>query len=171
MTPPVVVTPLLHLGEHKNDKVNRYYSRDFQMRLLSECDRIIVQTSIERDYLINSGIDQRKISLIGQGINLEYIQGGDRDRFRRRYAVKEKSIVFHVATKSYDKGTIHLIEAMKKIWEHDRDIRLILAGAPMDDFSKYFQNQPSLLAIPEYGPKTIMVASLPTRTSSAFTKL
>lgn len=72
----LIVTPLLHLGEFKNDSVNRYYTRDFQMRLLAKCDKIIVQTSTERDYLKGVGIDERKIYITGSGVNIEDIQGG-----------------------------------------------------------------------------------------------
>lgn len=138
---PLVITPLLHLGECKNDKVNRYYTRGFQIKLLQKCDKIIVQTAIERGYLKNSGIDEDKICLVGQGVNLKDIQGGDAERFRKRFDVVEKKIVFHVSTKSYDKGTFHLIEAMKEIWKEDEDIKLVLAGPPMDEFNKYFSTE------------------------------
>lgn len=142
---PVLVTPLMHLGEYKGDKVNRYYTRDFQIRLLAQCNKIIVQTTIEREYLKNAGIDEKKICLVGQGINIEAIQGGDRERFRKKYNIKETKIVFHVSAKSYDKGTVHLVEAMKKVWQVDKDIMLVLAGAAMDEFNRYFSSQNSFI--------------------------
>lgn len=138
---PIVVTPLLHLGEYRKDRVNRYYTRDFQLRLLDRCDRIIVQTAIERDYLKKAGIDEKKIYLVGQGVNTGDIQGGSAERFRKKFNIKEENIVFHVAAKSYDKGTFHVIEAMKKLWDIRKDVKLVLAGEPMDEFRRYFAAQ------------------------------
>jgi glycosyltransferase involved in cell wall biosynthesis/radical SAM superfamily enzyme YgiQ (UPF0313 family) len=138
---PVIATPFLHLGECKNDKVNRYYTRNFQIKLLSECDKIIVQTIIEKDFLKSAGIDDKKIYVIGQGVNIEDIKGGNGVRFRDKFGIRERKIVFHVSTKSYDKGTFHLVEAMKKIWNKDEDVKLILAGPPMDEFNRYFAAQ------------------------------
>jgi len=141
----LIVTPFLHLGEYKNDKVSRYYTRNFQMRLLAKCDRIVVQTSIERDYLRSVDIDESKICLIGQGVNIGDIQGGNGERFRNKFNIKEKNIVFHVSTKSYDKGSFHVVEVMKRIWNRDEDIRLVLAGPPMDEFNRYFSSQKSFV--------------------------
>ena len=138
---PLIVTPFLHLGEHKGDKVSRYYTREFQIRVLSKCDKIIVQTSIERDYLRNAGIREDKIYLLGQGVDPDDVKGGNAERFREKFDIKEKKIVFHVSTKSFDKGTFHLIEAMKGVWEKDRDVKLVLAGPPMEEFNRYFSNQ------------------------------
>ena len=142
---PLIITPFLHLGEHKNDKVRRYYTRDFQMKLLSGSSRIIVQTLIECDYLKGIGIDEKKISIVGQGVNIEDIQGGDKARFRKRFDIEEKGLVFHIAAKSYDKGTFHVVEAMKRVWENNKDVKLVLAGPPMDEFNKYFSAQDSLV--------------------------
>lgn len=142
---PLIVTPFLHLGEYKNDKVNRYYTRDFQMKLLNKCDKIIVQTSIERDYLRNAGIDDKKLFIVGQGVNMKDFLGGDGNRFRRKFNIAEKKIVFHVSAKSYDKGTFHLVEAMKDIWERDKDVKLVLAGPPMDEFIRYFSGESDLV--------------------------
>ncbi|MBU1147724.1 MAG: glycosyltransferase family 4 protein, partial [Candidatus Omnitrophica bacterium] len=142
---PLIITPFLHLGEHKNDKVRRYYTRDFQMKLLSGSSRIIVQTLIECDYLKGIGIDEKKISIVGQGVNIEDIQGGNKARFRKRFNIEEKDLVFHVAAKSYDKGTFHVVEAMKRVWKNNKDVRLVLAGPPMDEFNKYFSAQDSLV--------------------------
>lgn len=138
---PIVATPFLHLGEYKNDKVNRYYTRDFQMRLLDKCDKIIVQTVIEKDFLKSVDIDDKKIYVIGQGVNIEDIKGGDKNRFMSKFNIKEKKIVFHVSAKSYDKGTFHLVEAMKEVWKRNEDVKLILAGPPMDEFNRYFSSQ------------------------------
>lgn len=142
---PLIVTPFLHLGEYKNDKVNRYYTRRFQIKLLERCSKIIVQTSIERDYLRSIGISKDKICMVGQGVNIRDIQGGSGERFRKKFNIKEKKIIFHVSTKSYDKGTFHLVEAMKRIWDRDQDIKLVLAGPPMDEFNRYFLNQKSFI--------------------------
>jgi len=138
---PVVCTPFIHLGERENNEVSKYYTRDFQVKLLDKCDRIIVQTSVERDYLRSAGIDNKKIFIVGQGINIEDIMGGSSERFRQRFNITEKKIVFHVAAKSRDKGTFHLIEAMKSIWKEDEDVKLVLAGPPMEEFSRYFSGE------------------------------
>jgi len=142
---PVIITPFLHLGERRNDKVNRYYTRDFQLRLLGSCDRIIVQTPAERDYLRSAGIADEKMNIIGQGVNISEVTGGDARRFREKFGIPETRIVFHIANKSYDKGTFHLIEAMKEIWKGDEDVRLVLAGASMEQFDRFFSSQDGLV--------------------------
>jgi glycosyltransferase involved in cell wall biosynthesis len=43
---------------------------------------------------------------------------------------------------SYDKGTIHLVEAVRALWLAGRDLELVLAGAPLAEFERYLRQLP-----------------------------
>ena len=43
---------------------------------------------------------------------------------------------------SYDKGTVHLVEAVRRLWREDRQVDLVLAGATLAPFQHYVSTLP-----------------------------
>ena len=138
---PVICTPFMHLGEREDDDVGRHYARPYQIDLLRRCDLIFVQTRTEHEYLMKRGISEDRLCISGVGINPPEVLGGDGDRFRNRYNIKMK-MVFYVGAKSYDKGTIHTVEAVRILWRKGFDCALVLAGSTMSDFRRYYEGLP-----------------------------
>ena len=139
---PVICTPFVHLGERENDEVSRHYTRAHQIDLMRRCDLVFVQTDVECEYLARRGISEDRLCVSGVGINPQEILGGDADRFRSRYNISG-TVVFYVGAKSYDKGTIHTVEAVRALWKRGVCCSLVLAGPTMGDFRAYYQELPA----------------------------
>jgi len=139
---PLVYSPFFHLGEEGHDDVKRYYTRPHQMRLVKSADRVLVQTSIERDFLASSGFPENRMTLLGMGINPSELAGGDGARFRHKHGIAGP-IVCYIGPRTYDKGTFHLVEAMEKLWAGGDPSTLVLAGTDIEDFRRFHERLPS----------------------------
>ena len=138
---PLVYSPFFHLGEEGADDVRKFYTRPHQMRLVKSADRVTVQTSIERDFLTSHGFDQKKLLMLGMGINPWELDGGDAARFRKKHGIKGP-IVCYIGPRTFDKGTFHLVEAMQRLWASGDPTTLVLAGTDIEDFRRYHQKLP-----------------------------
>jgi glycosyltransferase involved in cell wall biosynthesis len=140
---PFVITPFLHLGEADDAHVRRYYTMPHQLEMLKHADAVIVMTEREGRALSELGVAEQKIHRIGAGVEPKMLLGGDAARFRVEYQV-ESPIVAYIGTAAYDKGTVHLMEAMKLVWEK-QNATLILAGSQLSAFETFFSKQPSFV--------------------------
>ncbi len=137
---PLVITPFLHLGETDDAHVRRYYTMPHQLKMLKEASAVIVMTEREGRALRDLGVPPGKIHRIGAGVDPKALSGGDGARFREEQGIIGP-IVTYIGTAAYDKGTMHLVEAMKQVWK-TTDATLVLAGAQMTAFEKYIREQP-----------------------------
>ncbi len=71
---------------------------------------------------------------VGIGVNPEQVLGGDGAAFRAKYNLDDRPIVFSIGVTAYDKGTVHLVEAMRQLWARGSEAQLVLAGATMSHF-------------------------------------
>jgi glycosyltransferase involved in cell wall biosynthesis len=99
-------------------------------------------THLEKEAMIGKGIDEKKIHVIGAGVTPDEVWGGKGARFRERYKIQGK-IVLQISTQTHEKGSPHLIEAMKVLWQRGIEATLVLIGQVMNDFDTYFFRQPS----------------------------
>ncbi|MBX6771298.1 MAG: glycosyltransferase family 4 protein [Chloroflexi bacterium] len=174
---PFVVTPLIHLGESPRSVVRRYYTMPHQIELIARADAVLAQTPIEVDYLVQRGVDPRRIVLAGVGVNPTDVLGGQGHRFRAAHELTAP-LVSYIGTAAYDKGTVHLVEAMRRLWAHGSDAELILAGPMLDAFRSYLASLPpgdrrrihALGMIPEAEKRDLLdataVVAMPSRTDS-----
>lgn len=138
---PLLYSPFFHLGEDGNDEVSRHYTRPHQMRLVRSADLVLVQTTIERDFLLKSGMEPGRMRMLGMGINPWELEGGSADRFRRRHGIIGP-LVCYIGPKTYDKGTFHLVQAMESLWRSGDPSTLVLAGTDIEDFRRYHEKLP-----------------------------
>lgn len=139
---PLIITPFVHLGEPDDQQVRQYYTMPHQIAVLCNSDRVIVQTDLEGDYLLSRGLSADRICKIGVGINPQNLLGGCGDRFREKYRL-HTPLVFYIGMQAYDKGTMHLVQAMTQLWEQGNQADLVLAGPVMSQVQDY------LLALPD----------------------
>ncbi len=121
---PFVFTPFLHIGE---PQVERYYTRPHQLRLLRASDAVIAQTELEANALIHRGVPAHRLHMLGMGVDLDTLHGGDAERFRQRYGIRAPLVTFMGAV-TYDKGAVHLTQAMRRLWQRNQQATLALAG-------------------------------------------
>jgi len=138
---PFFITPFTHLGEPGSRRVRKYYTMRHQIHIMRQSAAVFVQTELERDLLASKGVPREVMLKTGVGVNPEEVTGGNAERFRARHGISEP-IVFYIGTAAHDKGTVHLVEAMRRLWKEGNSAKLVLAGPVMDHFKKYFDRLP-----------------------------
>lgn len=124
---PFVATPFLHAG---GPKVQRFYTMPHQMAALRDADRVIVQTGIEGQILSGLGVPQERIVRLGMGVDLDETQNGDGARFRIQHGIDGPVVTF-MGVLTDDKGIVHLLRAMQRLWDKGSNATLVIAGRPM----------------------------------------
>ncbi|MFQ3630157.1 glycosyltransferase family 4 protein, partial [Roseiflexus sp.] len=174
---PFICTPFMHLGEPGSRTIVRYYSMRHQIDLLRKSDRVIVMTGVERDFLAAQGVPHDRLRVVGVGVTPEEVQGGDGNRFRADHRIRGPLIVF-IGALAYDKGAIHLIEAMQRLWRNGHTATLALIGAPLAHFDTFYARLPNTdrehIRLLPYAPDSVKrdalaaadVFALPSRTDS-----
>lgn len=139
---PCVCTPLIHLGEpHPPYDGADYFLSMKNIELLRSFNMIVTMTQLEKEALIKKGLDGKMINVIGAGVSPKEVLQGNGVRFREKYNIREK-IVISIATQTHDKGSHHLVEAMKILWQDGIEATLVLIGQVMNDFDAFWTNQP-----------------------------
>ncbi len=129
---PHLVTPFMHLGESADSKVRRYYTMPHQIQLLHQADGVLVLTELEAEYLLAAGVQEESVHVVGAGIDVDSVTGGDGRMARARLGI-DGPIVLTLGAAAYDKGTVHLIEAARQLSAYGDDIHLIIAGPVMSE--------------------------------------
>jgi glycosyltransferase involved in cell wall biosynthesis len=135
----LALTPFTHLGKPgpEADRVRRRYLSPLNLALLGAADRLFVQTRAEWDALAAAGLPDSRICLGGVGADPAECTGGDRARGRARWHLGATEIVVgHLANKSWDKGTVDLLDAAEALWARGAAFRLVLAGQEMPSFTR-----------------------------------
>lgn len=142
---PFVIYPLTHLGAGARpgeDALSRFYTMRHQLRLVQESDALMAQTAAESTFYKARGAAPDHILIAGPGVNPADVCGGDGQRFRSRHNIRDPLVV-SLSAMSYDKGTVHLVEAVRRLWQSGRQVELVLAGAVLRPFRRYLSGLPS----------------------------
>jgi len=139
---PFIATPFLHVGEWQ---VERFYTMPHQLLALRTAARVLVQTSIEERELVRLGVPRARIVRLGMGVDLEQVKGGDAERFRKQHGIDGPVVTFMGAVTD-DKGAVHLVQAMQRLWERGSRAVLVLAGPPVtpSNFERVYGTLPEL---------------------------
>lgn len=128
---PFVATPFVHVGAQE---VQRFYTMSHQLAALRDADRVIVQTSIEARALMQLGIRQEAIVRLGMGVDLDELRDGEGERFRAQHGI-DGPIVTFMGVLTDDKGVVHLLRAMQRLWRAGSQATLVLAGPVVEPSS------------------------------------
>jgi glycosyltransferase involved in cell wall biosynthesis len=151
---PFVLTPFLHLGDADDprDRTRGIYLSRALMWLIRAADRVFVQTSVERDALIEKGISDWKLVLQGLGVDRGGCTGGDRRRARAAWGVADHEVVIgHLANNSREKGTVDLLRAAERAWARNHRFHLVLAGPQMPNFCQFWKHYGSQVRVRRLG--------------------
>ncbi len=137
---PFVATPFVHVGEWA---VQRFYTMPHQLAALRDAECVIVQTEIEAQELARLGVPVERIVRLGMGIDLDEVQGGDGARFRAQHGVDGPQVTFMGAVTD-DKGSVHLLQAMQRLWQRGSSATLVVAGPPVtpSGFERVYRELP-----------------------------
>jgi glycosyltransferase involved in cell wall biosynthesis len=154
---PFVVTPFLHLGDQADprDRTRRAYLSPALLQLLRQADRVIVQTTVERDALLDCGFAAESLVLQGMGVDRSSCTGGSRARARSHWNIGESEVVVgHLANNSREKGTVDLLRAAERAWRVGERFRLVLAGPEMPNFRSFWNTFRSRDKVLRFGSLT-----------------
>jgi glycosyltransferase involved in cell wall biosynthesis len=138
---PFICTPFVHLGEPDKPALVRYYSMRHQLDLLRASDRVIVQTRLEGDFLAARGVPRERMRQIGVGVTPAELAGGDGARFRAEQRIAGP-LALYIGALAYDKGAMHVVEAMQRLWAQGSNATLALIGAPLEQFMRFYKQLP-----------------------------
>ncbi|MHC5039794.1 MAG: glycosyltransferase family 4 protein [Planctomycetota bacterium] len=99
--------------------------------LLKGADLLIAQTPTEKAILARKGVPEERISVIHPGVRSEMLETLPP---APPPAEDGPPAVLHVGTLSPEKGTVHLVEAMIRLWKEGLNARLVLAGPSLIRF-------------------------------------
>ncbi len=135
---PFVATPFVHVGE---PQVQRNYTMRHQLAALAQSDNVIVQTDLKKQALAALGLSAERMTCLGMGVNLDEVQGGDAVRFRAQHHI-DGPVISYMGTLTYDKGVIHLCDAMRQLSQQGIEATLVLAGKPIlaGGFETYYRH-------------------------------
>ena len=139
---PLIVTPFVHVGEDGDRRVLKYYSMRHQLGVLHRAQAVVAQTPREYRFLAERGVPEGRLHLVGAGVDPAAVTGGDGAAFRERHGITGP-IVAIIGTTAHDKGTPHLVEALRALWREGREATLVIAGPPMEHFVRYFAALPA----------------------------
>jgi glycosyltransferase involved in cell wall biosynthesis len=143
---PFVLTPFVHSGnpDDPRDRIRRAYTTPALLSLVHAADLVFVQTVGERAALVQRGIPNEKLVLLGMGVDPVDCTGGNRQHARRNWGVSDGDVVVgHLGNNSREKGTVDLLQAALRLWQQDRRFRLVLAGPEMPNFQRFWANHHS----------------------------
>ena len=141
---PFVNYPLTHLGAGSRpgmDTLSRFYTMRHQVALVRDSDAAVMQTPTEGDFYTGRGMSPARLVVGGPGVDPAEVLGGDGAGFRQRYNLRA-AVVASLSAMSYDKGTIHLVEAVRQLWREGRQVDLVLAGTVLAPFQHYLSTLP-----------------------------
>ncbi|OGP91532.1 MAG: hypothetical protein A2157_08740 [Deltaproteobacteria bacterium RBG_16_47_11] len=126
---PYVCTPLVHFEDprHRNPLL---------WRALQDAAAVIACSNYEREGMISRGISPCKIHRVPMGIRLDEWENLNGERFRRKYDLEGRKVILFAGTKTYQKGAIHLLEAVKRIEKNMKDSILVAIGLPTREWMR-----------------------------------
>ncbi|MEM2941755.1 MAG: glycosyltransferase family 4 protein [Thermoproteota archaeon] len=125
---PLIVLPLLHLGEPKSTIAIRHLL-PHKIKAIFDAQAIIVQTPTEKAFWHSLGVDESRLYIVGAGVNLGEVTGGVAKRFRVRWGLKaDTPVVGFLGPFNKDKGVYDLIQAARILWSKGVDFDLVIAG-------------------------------------------
>lgn len=133
---PWIAVPLLHLARP------RFYTMSHQLGLLRSATRVLAQTETERAYLLEQGIDRRRVSVVSPGVDPDAASRADGERFRRKYGIPSGPLVVTISNLSFEKGAFHLVQAMRRIWQEGSPAALVLIGPPAPAIRRQLEKLP-----------------------------
>ena len=126
---PFVCSPFIHYEDPR-------FKNPLLWKVLEDATFVIACTHYEKERMIRMGIDPSKIHLIPMGIDSNEWENADGERFRRKYGLKGKKLILFAGPKGYDKGALHLLDAVQRLRQKMEDLVLVSIGLPTKMWQK-----------------------------------
>lgn len=144
---PFLLSPFLHLGDptDSKDRTRHSYLNRPLRYLLKQADGIFVQTNLERQAVLETGVPDDRIVLQGLGCDPAECTGGSRERAEVRWGIAHSSPprIGHLANLSQEKGSVDLLNAASRLHQQRIAFTMLLAGPTMPNFRQAWRSLPS----------------------------
>lgn len=132
------------------------YERKSIYQAIQEADAYVALTPFERDYLIERGIQESKVHVIGAGIDLAPYEGVDSNKWRNKIGWSDEPVICSVGKFVSRKRYDFLLRAMQHVWEQAPAARLVLAGG----YTDYLETlQATIKSLPEEQQEQITICT------------
>ena len=118
---------VLHGGLHPEEPWA--FDQQIIFDAIRQADAYIANTTYERDYLLDRGVDGERMHVIGVGVEPAEFAAADGRRVRERYGWGEDPVVAFLGQQVGHKGIDTLIFAMPIVWREFPRARLLIAGS------------------------------------------
>ncbi len=118
---PFIVTPFFP------PSLQGYYNPEL-INMLRNANAVFACTYIERDILVNLGISRERIRIVPMGMDEKESVGCSGERFRRKFGLEGKYLVLFAGSKDYNKGAMHLLNAVEELAKKRNDVVLVAMG-------------------------------------------
>jgi len=139
----------------EKQKLKNLYDRVWGHKLLKDASKVIALTETEAEQYKKMGVDENKIEIVPNGINLdEYKKLPEKGIFRKKYSINindNDKIILYVGRLHKSKGIDLLVRTFSDISKESDDVKLVLVG-PDDGYKAELMN---LLQRLEISEKTI----------------
>jgi glycosyltransferase involved in cell wall biosynthesis len=127
---PLISTPFVHVGPQH---ILRNYVMPHQLGVLKHSAVVFVQTQRELKALTDLGVKSH-MAWLGMGVDPVETSNISPLAFRERHGLKlDEPLVLFMGTLSYDKGVVHALRAMQRLWQQGIPAKLVLAGDKPDE--------------------------------------
>ena len=111
-------------------------------RILKDASKVIAVTKMEAEQYKKAGVDEDKIEIVPNGIDLsEYVNLPKRGEFRRKYSIKDdEKIILYLGRIHNIKGIDLLVRAFADLIKELDNIKLVIVG-PNDGFLSTLKKQ------------------------------
>ncbi len=177
---PFIVYPFTHLGAGQRpgqDVVSRYYTLRHQVALVKRADAVVAMTATEKQFYVERGLPAESVTVVGAGVTPGQVLGGDAHSFRASNPGQAFVVAF-IGAMTFDKGALHLLEAIRQLNLAGRPVSLFLIGAPAAPFERLRNRLPAAIRervvvlgqVDEAAKKNLLAAcdlfAMPSRTDS-----
>lgn len=142
---PFISYPIAHLGAGERpgeDPVGQFHTMRHQVDVVRSSDAVIAQSPAARAFYVEQRTLPERVHVVGPGVNPGEILGGEGRRFRERHGI-QAPLVAYLGAMAHSKGTVQVVEGVRRLWQEDKEVELVLAGALLSGFQRYLDRLPS----------------------------
>jgi glycosyltransferase involved in cell wall biosynthesis len=142
----------------QKQRLKKFFNLFWGYRIIKDTSKVIALTKTEAEQYKKMGVDENKIEIVSNGIDMpEYDNLPNRGKFRRKYSIgDDEKIILYLGRIHKIKGIDLLVETFSDLIKELNNVRLIIAG-PDDGFLSTLKGQIEDLKL---GNKTLLTGPL-----------